>query len=123
MIKEIYIRSNEDPNYRGQNVVDYFDEVEEIISQIRVLLGTSKGEVLGSYIFGLDLEDLIFGTSFNSIDLENKINDEISTYISPFFDNHSIHCKVQLGHGPDGLDYGLIDIYIDEIKSVGIEVV
>lgn len=122
MLREIYIRSTDDPNYRGPRVVDFEDDVESIITQLRVIMGTSKGQILGSYNFGLDIEDLIFSTSFSAGDLESKLNDQIGQYIAPSFPNYNVTTKVNFGNHPDGWDYAIVDIYINEMKVIGIEV-
>lgn len=123
MIREIYIRSTDDQNYRGPRVVDFEDDIEAIITQIKVLFGTSKGQILGSYNFGVGLEDLVFETNYTGADLEDKINEQIGLYIAPSFPKHDINAKVQFGHHEDGYDYALIDIFIDELNVVGIQVV
>ena len=59
MIKEIYCRMPSDPNYNG-DILTTSDEIERILQQIRVILGTKPGEVLGDPNFGCDLEDYVF---------------------------------------------------------------
>lgn len=121
-IREIYIRNRQDKSYL-YNVVDFDNTTESIITQVRVLLGTSRGEVLGSYGFGCGVEDLIFTTRFNSEHLERKINHQISEHISPAFPNNNISAKVSFGHLDDQSDYAIIDVYIDNVKTIGFEVV
>ena len=36
------------------------DETEQILQQIRMVLGTKPGQVLGSYEFGIDLSKFLF---------------------------------------------------------------
>ena len=55
MIKEIYIRTPEDPYY-SEGIIDFTNEAEEIITQIKILLGTAPGDVLCAPNFGVDLE-------------------------------------------------------------------
>ena len=50
-IKEIYIRDDKDPYY-DPKIIDYQNEVESVISQIRMILGTLNGQVFGDYDFG-----------------------------------------------------------------------
>ena len=59
MIKEIYCRMPSDPKYNG-DILSTSDEIERILQQIRVILGTKPGEVLGDPNFGCDLEDYVF---------------------------------------------------------------
>jgi hypothetical protein len=64
------------------------------------------------------LEDLIFETRINKLELEEKIKAQIYTYIDESKD-YNISPKVSFGNG-DGYDFCLIDIYIDNTKVVGI---
>ena len=58
MIKEIYCKLPSDLNY--QNKIETVDELEQILQQIRMVLGTKHGQVLGSYHFGIDLQQYLF---------------------------------------------------------------
>ena len=74
MVKEIYIRTPDDPNF-VPNVLDYSNEVEFVLSEIRTLLGTKKGDVLGEYNFGVDLNYLVFNTRYSAIQMKEKITE------------------------------------------------
>ena len=63
MIKEIYTRSQNDNLY--VDILEHNNDIESILSQIRLILGTRRGEVLGNYNFGCGIEDLVFSTKFN----------------------------------------------------------
>ena len=117
MVKEIYIRTPEDPNF-VPNVLEYSDEVEETISQLRVLLGTKNGEVLGTYNYGIDLDYLVFNTRQAADDIKEKIKEQILSYvhISP---NLSVDVDVNFGQSGYGYDYAVIDISINGIKAIG----
>lgn len=117
MVKEIYIRTPEDPNF-VPNVLEYSDEVEETISQLRVLLGTKNGEVLGTYNYGIDLDYLVFNTRQAADGIKEKIKEQILSYvhISP---NLSVDVDVNFGQSGYGYDYAVIDISINGIKAIG----
>lgn len=117
MVKEIYIRTPEDPDY-VPGVIDYSNEVEQLISQIRMILGTKKGDVIGAYDFGVDLEYLVFSTKVSSDAIKEKVMDQITTYcyISP---NLNLDIEVNFGNSGNGYDYALVDIIINGIKSLG----
>jgi len=118
MIKELYIRNPEDPNYKI-NVLDHSDPIESIISKIKMILGTRKGEVIGDFNFGLGIEDLIFETRINKLNLEENIRNQINTYIDESAD-YKIDPEVSFGRAKEGYDYCVIDIYIDNNKTYGI---
>lgn len=117
MIKEIYTRTPDDPNF-VPGVLDYSNEIESVISQIKMLLGTKEGDVLGSYDFGVDLTYLVFKTSVNAIDLKQKIMDQIMSYvyISP---NISIDVNIEFGQSGYGYDIAVVDIIINGSKAIG----
>jgi hypothetical protein len=116
-IKEIYIRDENDPYY-DPTIIDYQNEIEYVISQIRMILGTQNGQVLGDYNFGIDLEYMVFNTRYSGKEVLNKLNEQINTYV-----NHSnqvtIDCEISFGDSGLGYDYAVLDIYINGSKSIG----
>jgi len=117
MLKEIYIRTPEDPNF-VINVLDHSDPIESIISKVKMILGTRKGEVIGDFNFVLGIEDLIFETRINKLHLEEDIKRQINQYISEAKD-YNIRGEVIFGK-TTGYDFCVIDIYIDNVKTAGI---
>lgn len=118
MIKEIYIRDKNDPNYE-EGIVDFENDVESTITQIRTLLGTKEGDVLGNNTFGIDLEYLVFNTVKNSVEVQSLIADKISTYVVPG-KNINITTDVQFGDSGHGYDYAIIDIILNGRKALGL---
>lgn len=117
MVKEIYIRTPEDPEF-VPGIIDYSNEIEQVISQMRMILGTNHGEVIGTYDFGLDLEYLIFKTKVSAEDIRKKILDQLSmyAYISP---NLSVDVTVSFGKSEYGYDYALVDVTVNGTKAIG----
>ena len=116
-IKEIYIRDDKDPYY-DDTIIDYQNEVESVISQIRMILGTLNGQMFGDYDFGIDLEYMVFNTKYASNKIMEKLNDEIDKYVY-HSDNISIYCDINFGDSGEGYDYAVLDIYINGAKSIG----
>ena len=117
MIKELYIRDPEDPNYQ-YGLLEHSDEVESIISKIKVLLGTRAGQVFGNIGFGLGIEDLVFETRVNKMQLEEKIKEQFERYISETSD-YEITPRVSFGKA-EGYDFAVIDILINNQKVIGL---
>jgi len=117
MIQEIYIRDPEDPNFK-LNVLDHSDPIESIITKLKMLFGTRQGQVLGDLNFGLGLEDLVFETRINKMELEEDIRRQIGQYISES-SKYKITPNVSFGKA-EGYDYCIIDVYIDETKAFGV---
>jgi len=117
MIQEIYTRTPSDPNYKI-NVLDHSNPIESIISKIKTIFGTRQGNVIGDLNFGLGLEDLVFETRINKMQLEEDIKRQISEYVSESSD-YKIDPKVSFGKTSE-YDYCVIDIFIDNQKTFGI---
>jgi len=117
MVKEIYIRTEEDP-YFEEGIIDYSNEIESLITQLRVMLGTEKGDVLGSREFGLNLEYLVFSTVKSSFDIKDKLDEQIRNYVyvSP---NINLSTEINFGKDERGCDYAVVDIILNGVKSVG----
>jgi len=117
MIKDIYIRSVDDPNFQ-YGVLEHSDAIESIIAKIKMLFGTRPGQVMGDIAFGLGIEDLIFETRVNKIQLEEKIKSQFDIYISETKD-FKITPTVSFGRA-DGYDYAIIDVFVDDQRLIGI---
>jgi hypothetical protein len=117
MIHEIYNRSPQDPNYVF-GVLEHSDAIESIITKIKMILSTSQGHILGDLNFGVGLEDLVFETRINKLELEERIKTQISQYIDEAKD-YKIAPQVSFGKA-DGYDYAVIDIFVNDQKIVGI---
>jgi hypothetical protein len=118
MVRDIYTRQPGDNKY-VYGEYEFSDPIESIITKIRMILGTSQGQVLSDMNFGIGLEDLVFETKLNKFDLEERITQQIYTYIYEAAE-YKIKPQVQFGRSDKGFDYCLIDIFINEIKAVGI---
>jgi hypothetical protein len=117
MIKEIYTRSPEDPNY-AYGIYETDDAIERIITKIKMILGTRQGQVLGDVNFGVSIEDLVFQTRINKFDLEEKIRNQIFQYVSEA-SQYEIEPKVSFGK-TDGYDFCVIDFFINKSKVIGV---
>ena len=117
MIKEIYTRSPEDPNY-VYGIYETEDAIERIITKIKMILGTRQGQVLGDVNFGVSIEDIVFETRINKFELEEKIRGQIFQYIAEASE-YKIDPKVSFGKA-EGYDYCIIDFFINNTKAVGI---
>lgn len=117
MVKEIYIRTPEDPNF-VPNIIDYSNEVESTLSQLKMIMGTSKGDVFGTYDFGLDLNYLVFGTKLPKEDIRQKLLDQIVSY-GNISKNISLDVDIKFGQSGYGYDYAIVDITINGKKTIG----
>ncbi len=117
MIRDIYTRNPQDPNF-VYGVLEHSAPLESIITKVKMILGTTQGQVLGDLNFGVGLEDLVFETRVNKLELEEKIKSQINQYVDESKD-YKIDVRVSFGKA-DGFDYAVVDIFINEQKIVGI---
>ena len=117
MVKEIYIRTPDDPNF-VPNIIDYSNEVESTLSQLKMILGTNKGDVFGTYDFGLDLNYLVFGTKLPKEEIRQRLLDQIVSY-GNISKNISLYIDINFGQSGYGYDYAIIDITINGKKTIG----
>jgi hypothetical protein len=81
---EIYNREPGDPNYKS-DVLETTDPIEICIGQLKMLLMTIKGEVLGDPSFGLSLEELVFSQELSQKTLTDEIGRQIKNYVPIFY--------------------------------------
>lgn len=84
MLREIYNRDPEDPNYK-EGQIEVTDPLEACLGKIKMLLFTRKGEVLGDPSFGLDLESLIYELNLSETSISKEIQENIRAYIPEFY--------------------------------------
>lgn len=117
MIREIYIRTPDDPNF-VPGVIDFKNETEYLLNQIRMLLGTKKGDVLEEYNFGADLESFVFNTVRSASEMEKIIDDQISIYVD-IPESMTVSTEVSFGDSGKGYDIAVVDIIINGNKCMG----
>lgn len=121
LTREIYCRLPSDLNYEKKLETD--GEIEQILQQVRVVLGTRPGQVLGSHDFGIDLEKYLFGYNVSQGEILYQINNALATYVKFDEGKYTIYADVSFGHDASGTsEYALIDIVINETKCLGIMV-
>jgi phage baseplate assembly protein W len=121
MINEIYCRMPGDPGYQ-ENAVETPNEIESILQRVRICLGTKPGEVLGDPTFGIDLEEYIYNMSVDVNMIETQVRDLLVQYaLKGYTEDFDIEVKAYYGKNiTDASDYILLDIYINNIKYMGI---
>lgn len=119
MIKEIYCKLPTDIDYEMK--VEMEDEAKNILQQIKVILGTKPGEVLGSPLFGTNLENYLFKMNYDKDELIQMINTEILGNVQYNPQKWTISIDVLFGHDAnDPYDYAVIDISLNEKRCLGI---
>jgi hypothetical protein len=117
MLKELYTRDPSDPLYYP-GILEQSDEIETLLGQIRMIMFTKQGDVLGSYTFGYNLEDNLFLFNLTEGPLKSTLRDAIYTYC-PDAAKYDVDVQVQFFRG-SVRDVCLIDIVIDGQKRLGV---
>jgi hypothetical protein len=119
MLQEIYCRNYDDPGYT-YNQLSTKNALEAFLTKLRMIIFTNKGEILGQYDLGLDLERMLFELNFNAADLQKDFYNQIGQY-APEAVNYNININVNFVPG-SVRDIAYIDIYIDGTKYLGVVV-
>ena len=119
MIREIYCKLTSDPNWLPN--IETQDEAYNILQQIKVVLGTKKGEVLGTYTFGVNLQEYLFQYNMSREEILYTLNAHLAAYV--FYDTtkFNVYVDVQYGHNDGQItDYAVVDVFINEKACLGI---
>lgn len=81
---EIYNRDPGDFGYKD-DVLETTDPIEICIGQIKMLLLTNKGEVLGDPAFGIALDELIFNLELSEESVRREIDFQMNAYCPLFY--------------------------------------
>lgn len=116
---DIYNRLVSDQNYIPQ--IETNDETEQLLSQIKMVLGTEPGDVLGSPYFGADIKKYIFNLSYNQEEINAFVTQAILNSID--YDTKKFAVSVNVEFGKDFYnksDYAVINIIINQRRCLGI---
>ena len=76
MLREIYNKDPEDPNYK-EDQLEVTDPLEACVGKIKMMIFTRRGEVLGDPSFGLDLESLIYDMNLSEASVKKELQNNI----------------------------------------------
>lgn len=116
MARELYMYSPGDPNYKS-GIMEINDEVAMLVSQIKMILYTKPGEILGAPDFGIALEDQLFVFNINEYALKSMLLDQVTKFI-PLADKY--HIKFDISFAKGVRDTCLIDVVINGNPIFGI---
>ena len=110
-MKDFYFREPDDPNHI-EDATEVSDELELLVMQIKMMLMTGKGEVLGSMGFGGDIPNHLFDLRYDPDNMMASLTHQIKTY-SEIARGYNIALKLK--KVPDGKyrDTGIIDVTIN----------
>lgn len=107
MAREIYMRDPSDPYYKS-DILEVNDEAEMLISQIKMMLFTNRGEILGAPDFGANLEEYLFTFNVNEFSLRTMLMDQTMKFI-PMAEKYQVDYDIKFARGTVR-DICLIDV-------------
>lgn len=116
---DIYNKLATDQNYKP--ALETTDEMEMILQQIKMILGTNNGDVLGDPYFGVNIKKYIFSMGYDQKELNDLVTVAIIGNIN--YDKQKYNVQVTVDFGKDrqnGYDYAVINVSINQIKRLGI---
>lgn len=119
MYREIYFRDISDPKYNPR-ILESDNKLENLISKIKMILYTRKGEVLGEPDLGMNLDDYLFETNYNEMQIKNLFFAQIEKFI-PELNEYKIDCEVGIRR-EEYHHMIVLSISIDNIKILEIEI-
>ena len=111
------MRDPSDPKFE-EGILEHSSELENLLGQIRMILFTKQGDVLGDFNFGYSLEDQLFLFNLNENGIRKKLMEMIHNYC-PDASKYKLEIDVQFFKG-SVRDACLIDILIDNQKMIGV---
>lgn len=108
---ELYIKTNGDPNY-DPTKLQSDSRIATLLAQLDVILFTRRGEVLGEPGLGCNLEDLVYGLSYNDTQIKNEIEEQLGRYV-PLARIMNVTVDVEFDTSSNDRDAIFISINID----------
>lgn len=116
---DIYNRLSSDQNYKRQ--VETEDEVEMILSQVKMILGTKPGDVLGAPYFGVNIKKYLFNLSYSQEEMTKIIREGILSSIQYDKNRYTVDVSIDFGKDRNNYsDYAVINVTINQIKRLGV---
>jgi hypothetical protein len=109
MAREIYMRDESDPFFKS-NILEINNEMEMLFGQIKMMLFTNRGEVLGAPDFGANLEEYLFTFSVNEYSVRSMLMDQTLKFI-PLAAKYQVDYDIKFSKGTVR-DICLIDIKV-----------
>lgn len=117
MLKELYHKKTTDSTYQ-EGILEHSDALETYLEKIRMILNTSRGDVIAFPNFGMNLNELIFDMNVSSEEIKKRIISNIINYC-PESEHFDTKIEVQFTRG-DFHDIALIDIFVNGNKYFGL---
>lgn len=118
MERDLYLRDSTDSKYSYLGLESTLP-LENVISKVKMILFSNKGDVLGDPEFGMNLEDYVFDKDFPEEVIKRKFNAMVAEYIP----NTNYMIALDIKHATDGyINIAYLNISIDGNKVLSIKI-
>lgn len=115
---DFYFKTPEDSTY-SENRLEETSEIQNLISQIKMILFTNNGDVLGAHTMGLNIENLIFETNYNKHRILGSIKNQIRDYLRYDLAKFSVEYDMDFFKGTQR-DIGVFSVSINGQKALDV---
>ena len=119
MINDLYMIFPDEKTY-DMTALEQRSRLQILLGQIKMILYTTRGSVIGSPSFGCNLEDYIYSFGLSNEEIQSKIIESIYSNC-PDASEYGVTVEVSFFNG-SSRDICLIDIIINNQKLLGVAV-
>lgn len=111
MVKDLYNKLTTEVNY-SNTALETDSDYDILVSKIKMILFTEKGEVLGEPTLGLSLKDYLFKYNMPVSNIKRNFYNQLSYYAQDELENHTVELNIRPVYTPNSIIY-IIDCKID----------
>lgn len=115
---DFYFKTPEDSTYNSTKLEED-SELQNLISQIKMLIFTNNGDVLGVPKLGLNIEKLIFETNYNKYNILSSLKNQTRDYLKYDRNKFNVEYDLEFYKGTNR-DIGVFNVIINGQKALDI---
>jgi len=108
---DLYFKGENDITF-DEMLLEETTEIEMLLGQLKMILFTNIGDVLGSINMGMSLEKLIFETNYSKFTIINILKQQIERYLVYDDKKYSVDFDLEFIQGT-ARDIGVLSIFIN----------
>lgn len=116
-MREFYVRDESDANY-NPDVLEVSNDIEALIYQVKMIMGTNRGEILGEVNCGANMMDLLFSFDFDPSTFNTALVEQTNIY-SEMARHYNMRYMVRRVRQQSHSDMGVIDVSINGKSMFG----
>lgn len=117
---DFYFKFEEDSSY-NPTIIEETSEVQIILNQIKMLIFTQTGDVLGVPNLGLNIQSLIYDTNYNKNVLLKSIKTQFDKFLKYNRESYRVDFDINFYNGTSR-DIGVLTVVINNQNALDIVV-